>query len=167
MNKDLLTKLKCKKEMCHGWQQSQVTQEELRCCPSVWGWDWENQSLPGIESGERCGGQQQKLLWVYLQWRKTRDNVSLLLNERGTGKGWGWGPQCHLHLGQIGPGEPQALRPEGKSGARKTCPQWRRIMSGNTQTNWVYTSSWGLREAPVSAEGAVLVSLWGHFSIFQ
>lgn len=47
------------------------------------GMDWESQNLPGVESGERCRGQQKRLR-VCLQWTKTKENVGLLLNGAGT-----------------------------------------------------------------------------------
>ena len=84
--------------------------------PSLWGWDWESRTLPGVESGGRWGGQQQKLLWVYLQWWKTGENVGLLLNGAGELERFEVFSATFI-LVRLALKNLRPLRPEGKSGA--------------------------------------------------
>lgn len=56
--------------------------------------------------------------------------------------------ECLLHLGVYCQVQPSAIsdpkRPEGEPEARKTCPRWRRIRLGDTETNRTDTGPDGM-----------------------
>lgn len=61
---------------------------------------------------------------------KARENVSLLLSRAGELEKVEVFSATFIFV-RLALKNPRPLRPQGKSGTRKTCPCWRRIMLGN------------------------------------
>ncbi|GAB0204443.1 mitochondrial enolase superfamily member 1 [Grus japonensis] len=140
MNKELLDKLKHKKEAYGRWKQGQVALEEYR-----------NIVRTSREKVRKAKAQMElnlardvkdnkKGFYKYIDnEKKTREKVSLLLNETGDLVMQDMEKSEVLNVvfalaftSKTGLQESQAPETRGKSGARKMYPWWKRIRSSNT-----------------------------------
>ena len=84
MNKELLDKLKHKKEAYRGWKQGQVAWGEIqRNCPSSQGSGEESQALIELNLARGVKGNKKSFHGYISDKRKTRENVFPLQKETG------------------------------------------------------------------------------------
>lgn len=157
MNKKFQTKFKHRKEAC---MTSQISQEEHRYGI------WKAKSYLELNLAREMKINKKSFYRCINSERRTRENVGLLLNELGylmtTGKVPLNALFASLYTGRSSLQQCQPLRLEGKSGTRNTYPQWRKIMLGSTETNYIFLNLWDLIICTPESWESWLMSLWGH-----
>lgn len=85
VDKEILTKLKCRNETCKRWKQGQVTWEEysdtVQACRNA---DGKAKTHLELDLARDVKGDK-KGIYRYISKRKTRENVDLLMNRLGGG----------------------------------------------------------------------------------
>lgn len=67
ISKEFLSKLRLTKEVFKRGKWSMMADGIKRYCPIIQGWGWESQGWPGVRSGKRCEGQQERFLQLHKQ----------------------------------------------------------------------------------------------------
>lgn len=87
MDKEILTKLKCRNETCKRWKQGQVTWEEysdtVQACRNA---DGKAKTHLELDLARDMKGDKKGIYRYISSKRKTRGNVDLLTNRRWDGK---------------------------------------------------------------------------------